>query len=243
MLPEGVHRWLRTLQRQLTHWPPVGWVRFGSLRRVTPIDPDFGFGRGNPIDRYYIENFLATHAQEIRGSVLEIAENTYTRMYGGAQVGKSDVLHVEGNPHATMVADLTHAMHIPSEAFDCIILTQTLQQIYDVRLVIRTIHRILKPGGVLLATVPGISQIDRGSMERWGDWWRFTTLSARRLFEEVFPAANVTVKAYGNVLAAVAFLYGLAVQELRRLELDYLDPDYEVIIAIKATKPTTEAKG
>jgi SAM-dependent methyltransferase len=112
-----------------------------------------------------------------------------------------------------------------------------LQFIYDVRAAIRHLHRILKPSGVLLATFPGISQISRYDMDRWGDYWRFTTLSARRLLEEVFPPGNVTVRAYGNVLAAVAFLHGLSAEELRREELDYHDPDYELIITVRAVKP------
>ncbi|MDT7947006.1 MAG: methyltransferase domain-containing protein [Thermoflexus sp.] len=170
--------------------------------------------------------------------MLEIGDDTYTRRFGGDRVARSDVLHVqEGNPKATIVADLTCADSIPSDTFDCIIFTQTLHVIYDVRAAIRHLHRILKPGGVLLATFPGISQINRYDMDRWGDYWRFTTLSARRLFEEVFPPGNVTVRAYGNVLAAVAFLHGLSAEELRREELDYHDPDYELIITVRAVKP------
>ena len=140
-----------------------------------------------PIDRHYIENFLARHKPDIRGRVLEIGDNGYTRRFGADQVIKSDVLHVsEGNPEATIIADLTSAPQIPSDSFDCIILTQTLQLIYDTRAALRTCYRILKPGGILLATFPGISQIDSGE---WGNswYWAFTALSARWLFEEIFP--------------------------------------------------------
>ena len=126
-----------------------------------------------------------------------------------------DVLHVEaGHPGATIVADLADAGGIPSETFDCIICTQTLQHIYRVQDVVATLHRVLKPGGVLLVTVPGISQISRFDMDRWGDYWRFTTLSTRRLCEGYFPPANVTVEAHGNVLTVVAFLHGLAAEDL-----------------------------
>jgi SAM-dependent methyltransferase len=238
LLPAPARRWLRAKQRRLEQWPPVGFVRFGSLRRLQPISRVFGFDRGLCIDRYYIENFLSRYAEDIRGHVLEIGEDTYTRRFGGDRVARSDVLHVqEGNPKATVVADLTCADSIPSDTLDCIIFTQTLQFIYDVRAAIRHLYRILKPGGVLLATLPGISQISRYDMDRWGDYWRFTTLSARRLFEEIFPPGSVTVRAYGNVLAAVAFLHGLSAEELRREELDYHDPDYELIITVRTVKP------
>jgi SAM-dependent methyltransferase len=147
------------------------------------------------------------------------------------------VLHFqEGNPKATIVADLSSHNNIPSNSFDCIIFTQTLQFIYDVQATILTLHRILKPRGVVLATFPGISQISRYDMERWGEYWRFTTCSARKLFEDAFPAGNVTVQAYGNVLAASAFLQGLAVEDVRREKLDYRDPNYEVLITVRAIK-------
>jgi SAM-dependent methyltransferase len=147
------------------------------------------------------------------------------------------VLHVRpGSPNATIVADLTSAGEISTNIYDCIILTQTLQFIFDVRAALRTLHRILKPGGVLLATFPGLSPISRYDMEQWGHFWAFTSLSAQRLFEEVFPPDYVQIKPYGNVLAATAFLYGIAAQELRRGELEYFDRDYETLIGVRATK-------
>jgi hypothetical protein len=215
----------------------VGWVRLGNLRRLTPVSRVFGFDRGLPIDRYYIERFLSANKSDIGGHVLEIAENKYTTTFGGDRVTESTVLHVcEGNPNATIVADLTSANFIPSDTFECMILTQTLQFIYELKPAILTIHRILKPGGVLLVTVPGISQISRYDMERWGDHWRFTSLSARKLFEEVFLPTEIHIENYGNVLAANALLQGLAVEELREEELDYRDPDYELLIAVRAVK-------
>jgi SAM-dependent methyltransferase len=221
-------------------WPPVGWVRFGNLRRLKPISSDYGNSRGLEIDRYYIEKFLSEHASDIRGHVLEIKHNAYTRRYGGDRVTKSDVLHpVEGNPDATLVADLTRADHLPSNVFDAIIFTQTLQVIYDIQTVIATLHRILKPGGVLLATASGMAQLSLEDFDKWGEYWRFTSLSARLLFEEAFQAGNVTVYPYGNVLAAISFLEGLAVEDLKKKELDAVDRSYEVLIAIRAVKSGT----
>ncbi|HZD58368.1 MAG TPA: methyltransferase domain-containing protein [Anaerolineales bacterium] len=220
-----------------TRWPPVGLVRFGSLRRLKPISSKWGMDRGKPIDRYYIERFLAAKSSYIQGRVLEIGDDTYTRMFGGNRVIQSEVLHVaERNSKVTIIADLTSADGIPPASFDCIILTQTLQTIFDLPAVIRTIYRILKPGGVALVTIPGISRISRYDMDRWGYYWSFTTKSAQRLFEAVFPGSNVQVQAHGNVLTAIAFLQGLATEELRLEELNYVDPDYELLITVTASK-------
>ena len=245
----GPRRWIRRHARRV--WPPVGLVRFGGLRRLTPISRKFGGDRGQPIDRYYIEDFLDRHAGranyvhgEIHGHVLEVGDDYYARKFGSGGGGrypdspmKVDVLHVdESNPQATIVGDLTGADHILSDNFDCVICTQTLLLIYDLRAAVRTLHRILKPGGVVLATVPGISKICRPDIDLWGDYWRFTTRSARRIFEEAFAPENVSVEAYGNVLTSIAFLHGLAAEELRQEELDLRDPDYELLIAIRAVK-------
>lgn len=239
-LPPKLHLALWNLW-QIQSQPPTGWVRFGSLRRVIPISREFGFDRGQPVDRYYIENFLTRYADDIQGRVLEIGDNSYTMHFGGARVRHSDVLHVkEGNPHATFVGDLTHADQIPAGVFDCVILTQTLHLIYDVPTALRTVYRILKPGGVLLATVPGISQI---SEDEWGDewYWSFTPAAARRTVAEVFPLGQIWVESHGNVLAASAFLYGLAAQELRPAELDSRDPYYPMLVTIRAVKPKEAA--
>ena len=219
-------------------WPPVGWVRFGHLRRLNPISPDYGNSRGLEIDRYYIEKFLSAQAMDIHGHVLEIKHNMYTFKFGQDRVTRSDVLHpVEGNPDATIVADLTNADQLPSNVFDAIIFTQTLQVIYDIRTTIATLFRILKPGGVLLATASGMAQLSLEDFDRWGEYWRFTSLSARLLFEEVFPMRCVAVHSYGNVLAAISFLEGLACEDLTQKELDAVDRSYEILIAIRAAKP------
>ena len=54
-----------------------GSPRFGDLQRLSPISREFGLDRGLPIDRFYMERFLAAHAHHIRGAVLEIGEPTY----------------------------------------------------------------------------------------------------------------------------------------------------------------------
>ena len=235
---QDLRYWKRKRLERFNRRPPVGWVRFGSFRRLQPIDRSYGWQWGKVLDRYYIEKFLTGFAMDVNGRVLEVADNGYTRRFGGDRVTQSDVLHyVSGNSKATIVADLTDAENIPSNTFDCIILTQTLQFIYNVGAAIRTIHRILKPGGVLLLTCHGISQLSRFDMDKWGEYWRFTSLSLEKLFSEVFPEDHVTVQAYGNVLTAAAFLYGLTAGELRQEELDYRDPDYELILGVRALKP------
>jgi SAM-dependent methyltransferase len=226
--------------RSLTLKPAVGRIEFGDLRRLHPISADWGFDRGTVIDRYYIDRFMSRYAVDVRGHVLEVGTDSMMRRYGGSRIVRSDVLHVaHSGPPVTIVGDLADGAHLSSETFDCVIVTQTLHVVYDVPGVVRTLHRILRPGGVALVTVPGITKISRHDMDRWGQFWCFTTKSARRLFEECFPADGVTVDAAGNVLAATAFLQGIAAEELTTEELEYRDPDFETLIGIRAERGPT----
>ncbi|QFS50341.1 class I SAM-dependent methyltransferase [Nostoc sphaeroides] len=236
-LPIPVRNYLKSQWQRDKLYPPFGKVGFGNLRSLKPISDCWGIDRGQPVDRYYIENFLADHSSDIQGRVLEIGDNSYTLRFGGDNIKKSDVLHaIEGNPEATIVGDLSNANHIPSDTFDCFILTQTLQYVYDLQSGLKTIYRILKPGGIVLATLPSITPLSDAQWNKcW--YWGFTTVSTQRLFEEVFTPANIQVKTYGNVLTASAFLQGLASQELRKEELDYRDSNYEVTITVRAVKP------
>ena len=215
---------------------PTGRETLG-LTRLDPVSRTFGFDRGKPVDRWYIERFLAEHADDVRGRVLEVAEPTYTQWYGGDEVTQSDVLYAApGNPEATVVGDLATGQGLPRGAYDCFVMTQTLQVIYDVSGAVRGTRDVLAPNGVLLATVPGISQISREDRRDWGDWWRFTSDSARRLFGDAYGAENVEVEAHGNVLSAACFLYGFAAEELSEAELAHRDPDFEMLMTIRAVK-------
>ena len=196
-------RFKEAIYQSIYHILHLQRIRWGNLRRIHPFSAVFGLDRGQPIDRYYIDAFLAKHSDDIHGSVLEIGDRGYTRKFGTGRVTHSDVLHaVPGNPEATLVGDLATGTGIPIQRYDCIILTQTLTHIYDLPSAVTHVCLALKPGGVVLATVPGISQISRYDMDRWGDYWRFTDASARRLFADVFRVENVTIATYGNVLAA-----------------------------------------
>lgn len=238
VLGETLYRQLRVTCLGESNGLGLDWRWGRSLRRISPLRRDFGWRAGQPIDRYYAEShFFPAHYHDIHGHVMEIADNRYTTQFGGDRVSRSEILHFHaGAPGSTMHGDLTNAPHIPSDTFDCIILTFTLQFIFDIRAALRTVARILKPGGVVLVLVPGISQISRFDMENWGDYWRLTSLSARLLFEEVFHPSDVTISTYGNVLSATASLQGLISSELRREELDYHDRDYELLIGIRAVK-------
>jgi SAM-dependent methyltransferase len=223
--PKRRRAWQRRLRRP---------AFLGTLRRTTPLSDHWGFDRGTPVDRFYIEEFLSDRRSAIRGRVLEVLNSDYTARFGVA-VEQSDVLDVDpSNAQATLIADLASADDIPSETFDCFILTQTLQYIFDVPVALAHAHRILRPGGTLLCTVPTLSRIGRGELE--SEYWRFTAAGCLHLFREAFAGGSVDVRARGNVLAGVAFLVGMAREELSSRALALDDPFFPVIVTVEARK-------
>ena len=221
---------LQILKRNLSR--PRG-IDFDS---VYPVSDYFGDDRGTPVDRFYIDSFIAANRNVIKGRVLEVAEDTYSRKFGG-NVTSFDVLHYEaGAQHATLIGDLSTPSTLPESRFDCFICTQTIHVIYNYMDAIRGAWQLLAPGGVLLCTLSGIAQISRYDMDRWGDYWRFTTLSAQRSFDDVFGAGKVIVDYGGNCYAAINFLRGISLEELDQKKLTIKDANYPIVITIIATK-------
>jgi SAM-dependent methyltransferase len=233
---------MTSLQKKEPLQIPLGSVRFGDLKRPSPLSRDWGYDRGTPVARYYIEDFLGRHAGDVRGRVLELASNDYTKRFGGPRVEQSDVLAVEtNNSNATIVGDLAQEETLPEAAFDCIIFTQALQYIYDTRRGVEMLYRALKPGGVLLTTVSGIGPMGDHpgypeKPDRWPWYWIFTLAALRRLMEDRFGEDAVAAEAHGNIFTATAFLYGLALEELDSSDLQIDDPRFAVTIAARAIK-------
>jgi len=215
-----------------------GTVDWGDLRRVLPLSADWGYDRGTPIDRYYIERFLAAKADDVHGVVLEVQESDYSRRFGGDRVAEADVIDIApDNPRANLVSDLRRLDNVPSDRYDCIILTQTIHVIDDMRAVLAAVARVLKPGGALLATLPCASRVCLEYGED-GDFWRVTEAGARRVFSEVFPAGQLELQSFGNVLTNVAFLQGLATHEISAEEFETHDPFHPLIVGVRAVKPS-----
>jgi glycosyltransferase involved in cell wall biosynthesis len=234
LIRAAVPKKLRYL-RPSTWPPPLGKIDFGSLASTLPVSINFGWDRGTPVDRYYIENFLQDRSADIKGRVLEIGDDSYSRRFGRG-ITHQDVLHIKNtDPKVTITGDITTPGVLPEGVFDCIICTQTLQLIYELNKAVDRLHAALKPGGVLLLTVPGISQIDR---YQWGtNWcWSFSVTSVHRLFERVFGRGDLQLSTHGNVFAAICFLTGAVLEDLDTKKLDVQDPAYSVIITLRAQR-------
>lgn len=217
--------WRRRLRR----------VRWGSLRRTDPVSHRWGYDRGNPVDRHYIEAFLAEHTADVRGDVLEVKDSTYTNRYG-AGVTTAHVVDIDpSNQDATIVADLSVVGSLPSAAFDCAVVTQTLMVVPDARAALENLWQSLRPGGTLLVTAAFICRVDPDEPQI--DRWRFSPAGLRTLLDHACPDADVAIRPFGNVTASIAFLHGLASEELRPADLDHVDPRFPVVTAAVVRRP------
>jgi SAM-dependent methyltransferase len=229
LIPAGeVQRFRQTARRILAP------VRLGVFRRGVPVSESWGYDRGTPVDRIYVHRFLDRHREAITGRVLEVQDDRYTKRFGHA-VERSDILDIDpSNTRATVVGDLASPGAFEPDVVDCFVLTQTLQFVYDVQSAVKTVRRLLRAGGVVLATVPAASRVSRGRVD--GEFWRFTAASVRRLFADEFGGANVDVVTYGNSLTVAASIVGLAFEELPRATFDSDDEHFPLIVAVRAVK-------
>jgi SAM-dependent methyltransferase len=222
-------RLLRKLTRELR-------ARLIAALPVSPLSASGGFERGTPIDRLYIEAFLAEQADRIRGRTLEIGDNYYSRKFGGERVRQPDVLNTDASvPGTTVVGDLSRADTLPAEAFDCMILTQVLQYIHDLPSVVRTVHHALRPGGSALITVPAASFVVADLWhEQWQ--WHFSQNALIGLFAPTFGRENLELQSHGNCFAATAFFYGLAQEDVSRRKLEPFDSSYPIVVTLAVRK-------
>jgi SAM-dependent methyltransferase len=230
-MPSSVQHFLRRVRRRPL-FPLQGEVDFGDFARIRPLSTDFGFLRGMPVDRHYIEQFLAANRASITGNALEAGGRDYLDQFGHG-LGHVDVVNAEGGPQATIVGDLGTPGLLQETRYDCIVLTQVLQYIYDLPAAAAQLHAALKPGGTLLITVPAISPMEQ---KPWDWYWTFNVKAMQRLFGEAFGAANVEVAAHGNAFAATCFIQGIAVEDVGSEWLTPLDETFPVLLTMKATK-------
>ena len=218
--------------RRVLHRP-----RWGNLRRSRPFSDRYGNDRGSAIDRYYIDRFVAEHAADIRGHVLEVAEGRYARVHPDA-ITVLDILDIDPrNDEATVIVDLDDAGSLPRRTYDCIVLTQTLQYLFDPVVALTNLWDALAPGGVLLLSVPVTARVDPDLVDR--DAWRVLAPGLEQLLHRTCDGGEITVTTAGNLLSSIAFLLGLATEELHPDELAEDDRNHALVTCARVRRPTT----
>ncbi len=211
--------------------------RWGNLRRVRPFSENFGFDRGTPVDRYYLERFLEANRQVIAGDVLEIQAVAYARRFGH-DLRRTDSVDINPRFKPTYLCDLANSQDVvPSGAYDCFLMPNTAQHLRDLESCLQQALRVVKPGGTILASAAGFLPL----IPDGPDYWRFSAQGWRELLGRVWAGCEVRVESHGNCLAAVAAMLGLAYEELNAAELEVQDTRYPVLITVTCRKPLARA--
>ena len=197
-----------------------------------PISDCYGLDRGTPLDRYFIDAFLAENQENIRGRVLEVGDSRYTVSFGDDRVQTSEVADLDStNSNATLIADLCKPGSIPSSIYDCIILTQTLHLLREPSICVENCRQGLRPRGVLLLTAPALSRLSPTFPD--GDYWRFTVPGMTELLGKHWDG-TFQVDSYGNLPVCIGFLRGEVVEETQEELLKRRDPRFPLTVSVRA---------
>jgi hypothetical protein len=234
-LPEPVQAQLRARAGDSRLRRTLRPVRWGSLRRLEPVSPYWGSERGTPVDRPYIDSFFAANADAIRGRVLEVRDAGYTTRHGRG-VTSIDLVDIDPrNDSATIIADLADEGSLPSSSFDCAVIAQTLVYARDPFATVANVWQSIAPGGTLLLTTPALARVDPAAMD--DDRWHLTVAGLREVVRRACPEGSATVSGFGNPVTAIAFLEGIAAEELTAAELAATHPSFPIVVAARVDKP------
>ena len=213
----------------------------GDFWRLEPVSPLWGAERGLCVDRYYIERFLRRNAGDIRGAVLASPDAVYARRYGGSRLERCDVIDADStSAEAAIIAGLHHVPEIASGSYDCALLPHVLHLVEEPAAVLAEFRRMLKPGGVLLVTVPCAARLEPDNAD--GDRWRFSAQGLTSLLETAFAGGDLRVHGEGNGDALVASLTGLAAEEVGTDRLERDDPAMPLLATARVVTPRGEAE-
>ncbi len=205
-----------------------------NLLNGYPIERDFGSNRGKPLDRYYIEEFIEKNRSIIRGKVLEIGDDRYSKKYlDNSQInvlrGKNNRNYIN---HEGDLLDFNSLKSIGK--FDTLILTNVINFIYEYDIAIKNIAKLITKDGKCLFSVSGLSGLSKFDNERWGDYWRFSEKSLYLSLKKHFH--NVEIDYFGNASVAAASILGIVTEDLPESTLKIKDYDYPVIIVAIASQ-------
>jgi SAM-dependent methyltransferase len=225
-----LHGARQTMVWQSNSPPPPGRIDFGELRQSQPIRREVAHSDGQALDQYYIEQFLRREVRILKGNVLEIAND-----YSASEIAGSRMATVTSLSFTEDTPLLRELAALQDNTYDTVVMPHVLQFTYDLHAVITHAHRILVPGGVYLATMPGTCYVTKRANERTS-YWGFTNLSVRTLLQSTFPAQSLKIESFGNVFVAIAHMQHAAARELTHEELNHRDKHYPFVLTLRAGK-------
>lgn len=209
---------------------PFGAIEYSDFKRYAPLCHDYGYSRGTPIDRYYLEQFIREIRSYVVGYTLEIGgsrENQY--LYGFTNAMSYKTMDMHQKPEVDITGDIHDPNSLGSNSFDSIILFNVLEHCEKPWIVVENIYNWLTKRGSVFCMVPNSQRIHRDPK----DYWRILPDGMRSLFAK-FPIKQLYL--YGNPITTIATMMGVAAEELSSEELNSFNSEYLVATCIYACK-------
>ena len=218
------------LERKGLLVPSVHHLQWGDLRRRFPVDANYGFGRGTPIDRFYLDIFLRKIKKNVCGKILEIgADQKRLDLKKYKPGARFDSLDIEGKSKPTFTANAEVQSILKPRSYDSILAFNVLGHCRNPFSVTKNMHTWLRPGGIAFCAVSSSQRVGRCPE----DCWKIQPDGLRALFSNF---RKIQIISYGNLTTTIGALQGLAAEELSKEELLDHHPDYPVLSCVIAEK-------
>ena len=202
-----------------------------TLRSIKKHSEKFGFDRGTPIDRYYIDHFLKNlNLENNFNRSLEFGEILYSDSFKVKE--KYFLSHPEYETRDIasnqILFDLNSEHSYEGTKFDLILSTNVINFTKNPFVSIKHHIDMLNSRGTLVLTVSASMPISKFDAERWGDYWRFTPDGLNQLLRTL--NCEYHIKSFGSFVTSIAFLCGLSAEEIDATDLNKNDDSYPIVV-------------
>lgn len=187
-------------------------------------------GSGATPGRAYIDTFLGRYAAACSGTFLEFGDPRYRDRFRPAAIERYDIFDIAAGPGVTVVGDLQHCPQVPDDTYDVIVCTQVLEHVPNPFLAAAELCRILKPGGLLLLTVPAAYPYHSAP----NDYWRYSRDSLRLLFGE--RLREIQIETFGNRLTIVGAYWNWYEPHFPRAAMEQHDAHQPYLVMLAGRK-------
>lgn len=195
-----------------------------------------------PGERKWIDRFLIASASLLTtGRCLEFGDLTYTQTHFASQCWHRHYTRYTGKnaPPAGMTqsfeVDIDYGPGpIPINSFDTIIATMVFEHVKDPSTSASTLFQVLKPGGIMLWTVP--TSWPHHVAPGFGDYWRYTEEGGRLLLQRA-GFEIMDSECHGDSSTVALYAMGMGEEEMIAKETYSGDCNYGVNVGIRARKP------
>lgn len=200
-----------------------------TLKAIKKYSNKFGFDRGTPLDLFYMmQIFDKVDKYKSYQNSLEFGDLNYSKLFNTKN------MFVLTHPEYAngvidknqIVFDLNSSNIYNGTFFDLIISTNVINFTHNPFVSIKHHFAMLNDNGTLVLTVQSSMPVSDYDQKRWGDYWRLTMDSLAKLLEG-YPI-EYELYSFGSFTTSIAFLCGIAAEELELNVLDEHDHRYPI---------------